>query len=163
MSDLIDPIEYRTIPQAIFSVTPRTVFDLSIRAEYTSIKDKISELGIRLGEAYSLSFGLKTGDDSLFLTTSPTSTQHKRLFAEPTSIDTDTILMANMCGVSRIRVRRKTARPGSSNRFEQPKILIRDTGGDLEGTFDDESSYVKDVIVISDQHRNAFRLKTSGF
>jgi hypothetical protein len=161
ISDLMDPIEYRTIPQAIFSVTPRTVFDLSMRAEYTSIKDKISKLGVRLGEAYSLSFGLKTGDDSLFLTTSPTSTQHKRLLRGANihrySYDFDGEYVWYV--PEKMRVHRKTARPGSSDRFEQPKILIRDTGGDLEGTFDDESYYVKDVIVISDERRNEPRLK----
>lgn len=54
---------------------------------------------------------------------------------------------------------KKTARPGNKERFEQPKVLIRDTGGGLMGTYDDEFFYVKDVIIISDQRKNESVLK----
>ena len=58
-----------------------------------------------------------------------------------------------------MRAHRKTARPGTADRFEQPKVLIRDTGNALQGTFDDEHYYVKDVLVVLDADRNAQKLK----
>jgi hypothetical protein len=48
-----------------------------------------------------------------------------------------------------MKLHRKTARPGTASRFEQPKILIRDTGSNLEGTYDDKNYFVKDVLVIT--------------
>lgn len=54
---------------------------------------------------------------------------------------------------------RKTARPGSTSRFEQPKVLIRDTGGDLEATFDGDNYYVKDVLIVASTDKDAESLQ----
>jgi hypothetical protein len=54
---------------------------------------------------------------------------------------------------------RKTARPGDKQRFEQSKVLIRDTGDGLYGTFDDKHFYVKDVIIVSDYSKDPNNLK----
>ncbi len=59
----------------------------------------------------------------------------------------------------RMRKHRQTARPGSSERFEQPKVLVRDTGDILEGTFDDKNFYVKDVLVITRTDKDVIILK----
>jgi len=59
----------------------------------------------------------------------------------------------------KMKEHRKTARPGNAERFEQAKILIRDTGSDLEGTYDDEHYYVKDVLVVSQKDIDTHDLK----
>ncbi|MCY3870098.1 MAG: hypothetical protein OXG87_11110, partial [Gemmatimonadetes bacterium] len=58
-----------------------------------------------------------------------------------------------------MRKHRRTARPGTKAKFEQPKVLVRDTGEGLRGTFEDENYYVKDVLVIADKEKNPARLK----
>jgi hypothetical protein len=40
------------------------------------------------------------------------------------------------------------AGPGESWRFEQPKILVKDTSKDFAGTYDSAGYYVKDVLII---------------
>lgn len=57
-----------------------------------------------------------------------------------------------------MRAHRTTARPGTAERFEQPKILIRDTGSGLQGTFDERKYYAKDVLIISDSSKEAKKL-----
>jgi len=47
-----------------------------------------------------------------------------------------------------MRVHRQTARPGEPQRFEQPKVLVKDTSSDFSGTFDDQNYYVKDVLIV---------------
>ena len=58
-----------------------------------------------------------------------------------------------------MRKNKKTARPGSKERFEQPKVLVRDTGSGLMATFDNENYYVKDVLILEDINRNVPQLK----
>ena len=48
----------------------------------------------------------------------------------------------------RMRKHRRTARPGEPARFEQPKVLVKDTSKDFAGTFEDRNFYVKDVLII---------------
>jgi len=49
--------------------------------------------------------------------------------------------------------------PGTSERFEQPKVLIRDTGGGLMGTFDGDEYYLKDVLIVTHTSKSASLLK----
>ena len=58
-----------------------------------------------------------------------------------------------------MRKNKSTARPGNKKRFEQPKVLVRDTGGGLMATYDNDNYYVKDVIIIEDEHYNESILK----
>jgi adenine-specific DNA-methyltransferase len=57
-----------------------------------------------------------------------------------------------------MRKNRSTARPGEPARFEQPKILVRDTGGSLECMLDLENYYVKDVLVLNKQENSDYSL-----
>src|SRR5205814_2292508 len=45
------------------------------------------------------------------------------------------------------------------DRFQQPKVLIRDTGEGLQGTFDPHEFFVKDVLIISDKDRDGMLLR----
>ena len=53
---------------------------------------------------------------------------------------------------------RKTARPGTAERFEQPKVLVRDTGAGLECTLDDRDYYVKDVLILASRCKDRAEL-----
>jgi hypothetical protein len=48
---------------------------------------------------------------------------------------------------------RRTARPGTAERYEQPKVLVRDTGNNFEATFDGDNFYVKDVLVVAHREK----------
>lgn len=155
-------LNFKPIPQNVFKNNHKFVFDLSYDEQTACIKSKIEKDAIMLGRFFELSFGLKTGDDQLFLTFSNDNVLCKRLLRgadinryslsfKGEYVIYDTVAM---------RKHKSTARPGSKERFEQPKILIRDTGGGLMGTFDNDNYYVKDVIIISDKAKRESLLLT---
>jgi len=157
----LSKIAFKAISQHVFANTYKQIFDLSINPYIRKIKQKISECGTLLGQKYELSFGLKTGDDSIFLTKKRKDKNHKPLLrgANIHRYLKEFVNEYVWYVPDRMREHRKTARPGTSDRFEQPKLLIRDTGGDLEGTYDDEHYYVKDVLVITLTEPNSADLK----
>lgn len=152
---------FKNIPQNIYINNHKFVFDLSYDDTSFELKKKIEKNSIKLGDRFELSFGLKTGDDKKFVTFSNDNPLSKRLL-RGADINRYTYSFKGEYVIYdpiAMRDNKKTARPGNSERFEQPKILIRDTGGCLMGTFDDENYYVKDVIVISDKNKNEEILK----
>ncbi|MCJ7484238.1 MAG: Eco57I restriction-modification methylase domain-containing protein, partial [Thermodesulfovibrionales bacterium] len=157
----IPRITFKKISQNVFSDTYKQIFDLSINPRIYKLKRKINESVTLLGQKYELSFGLKTGDDSIFLTNKKKDKNHKPLL-RGANIHRYLKEFADeyvWYVPDKMRDHRKTARPGTAERFEQSKVLIRDTGGDLEGTYDDEHFYVKDVLVISLAEPNSDDLK----
>lgn len=50
---------------------------------------------------------------------------------------------------AKMRQHKKTARPGESKRFEQPKILVQAIGKTIIATYDEENYYIKDAIILS--------------
>lgn len=108
-------------------------------------------IGPTIGSLFRVCFGLKTGDDAKFL-------HHmKRLH-----LDDRPLLRGNDVKrysyeykgeyvwyvPQKMRAHRPTARPGEPERFEQPKVLVKDTTTDFAGTYDDEHFYVKDVLIV---------------
>jgi len=154
-------LSFKTIQQNTFRETYKSIFDLSIDESQELIKSKMWTVSTRLSDNFDLSFGLKTGDDSKFLTHSPKTSEHKPLLRGADIQRYSYTFKGEYVWYvpGQMTAHRKTARPGNAQRFEQPKVLIRDTGGDLFGTFDEENYYVKDVIVISDRSKNASKLK----
>ncbi|MCK4625308.1 MAG: N-6 DNA methylase, partial [Phycisphaerae bacterium] len=153
-------LAFRPISQSLFNDTYKCIFDTSIREDFEVIKRKMRESGVSLGEIFQVAFGLKTGDDSKFLTNSCTTPEHKALLrGEDVHRYSYRFKGEYVWYVPEtMRAHRTTARPGSKERFEQPKVLIRDTGGSLEGTFDKENYYVKDVLVVFDENHDVKRL-----
>ena len=157
----LEQLIFKKLPQDTFRRTYKLIFDLSIDEIQERIKQTIRRHGIELGKAFKLSFGLKTGDDSKFLSHSQATVDHKPLLRGKDihryifTFDSEFVWYVP----TKMRAHRKTARPGTADRFEQPKVLIRDTGNELQGTFDDEHYYVKDVLVVLDADRNAQKLK----
>jgi hypothetical protein len=140
----------REIPQATFRRTFQNVFDTSICPDSEAVKDKMRR-GVAIGADFDVCFGLKTGDDAKFL-------HHKRgLHSE------DRLLLrgedVKRYGIHyggeyvwyvprRMREHRSTARPGEPCRFEQPKVLVKDTSADFACTYEPGRYYVKDVLIV---------------
>ena len=152
---------FKVIEQSKFDHTYKCIFDISMVPELEAVKDKMRSFGKPLGEQFDLAFGLKTGDDSRFLTYSPSTDEDKRLLrGEDVHRYSYQFKGEYVHYVPKeMTSHRSTARPGNSERFEQPKVLIRDTGGALEGTFDDDHFYVKDVLVVLDAEKQEKPLK----
>ncbi len=120
-------------------------------------------VGQALGQLFSLSFGLKTGDDSLFLTfvNREDSANHKKLLRGENIARYKYEYVGEYVWYvpEYMKANRRTARPGTKTRFEQPKVLVRDTGEGLQCTFEDESYYVKDVLIVADENKSPCQLK----
>jgi type I restriction-modification system DNA methylase subunit len=159
-SDL-SSVKFREILQDAFIKKYKNNFDLSIDNQTEVIKQKIAAMAVSLGSKFSLSFGLKTGDDDLFLGMEKKSKQHKPILRGANIHRYEKVFKGEYVWYvpDKMTEHRRTARPGNAERFEQPKVLIRDTGGGLEGTYDDESYYVKDVLIVSHPLNDIFALK----
>jgi type I restriction-modification system DNA methylase subunit len=140
----------RTIPQKAFSDTYLNVFDLSIEPQTEAVKAKMRK-GPLLGSMYDVVFGLKTADDSKFLHV--TKGKHKE---DKPLLRGDDVRRYRMewkgeyvwYVPKRMRAHRTTARPGEAARFEQAKVLVKDTTKDLACTYEPGEYYVKDVLIV---------------
>jgi len=139
------------IRQDTFDHTPRNVFDVSLSVETSGFKHRIESSNPKLGELADIRFGLKTGDDSKFIQTKPLSKQHRPLLRGENVHRYITEFAGEYVWYvpDKMREHRKTARPGEPERFEQPKILVRDTGEKFECTLDTDNYYVKDVLIVT--------------
>jgi hypothetical protein len=149
--DTVTPTPLREIQQAIYERTHRQVFDLSLSPEIYALKQKMDSSSQGLAELLDIRFGLKTGDDSRFIHTTQKTKQHK-LLLRGENIHRYKLEFAGeyvWYVPQKMREHRTTARPGEPERFEQPKILVRDTGERLECTLDLDSYYVKDVLILT--------------
>jgi len=157
----LSTLSFSEIPQDDFKKSYKHIFDLSIDKQTEQIKQKMTEKAVTLGVTFSLAFGLKTGDDDLFLGMEKKTNQHKPLLRGANVHRYERTFAGEYVWYvpEKMTAHKKTARPGTSERFEQPKVLIRDTGGALEGTYDDEGFYVKDVLVVTHSTSNASLLK----
>ena len=159
----LNNILYHSIRQAAFNATYKNVFDLSIDESSTMIKNKMQVVSQPLGELFSLAFGLKTGDDDRFLTFNPAVSPDCKKLIRGADVNRWTINFKGEYVIyqpEKMRLNKSTARPGTAERFEQPKVLVRDTGGGLMATYDDDSYYAKDVIIIEQEGQSAIVLKT---
>ena len=158
----LNNIDYHFINQEAFNATYKNVFDLSIDETSSSIKNKMQIGTSSLGTLFSLSFGVKTGDDERFLTFNPLLSPDCKKLVRGADINRWTIIFKGEYVIyqpEQMRINKSTARPGTAERFEQPKVLVRDTGGGLMATYDNSSYYVKDVIIVEDENQSTDRLK----
>ena len=158
----LNNIAYHSICQEALNVTYKNVFDLSIDETSTMLKDKMQSCSRPLGELFGLAFGLKTGDDGRFLTFNPSSSPDCKKLIRGADVNRWTIDFKGEYVIyqpKQMRQNKSTARPGTAERFEQPKVLVRDTGGGLMATYDDAAYYAKDVIIIEHEKQSAIILK----
>jgi type I restriction-modification system DNA methylase subunit len=139
------------IPQQAFQATFQNVFDLSISPGTEAIKDKMRH-GRTLGKDFEVCFGLKTADDRKFLhSEAGLHDEDKRLLRG----DDIRRYVRDYKGEyvwyvpKRMRRNKSTARPGEPRRFEQPKVLVKDTTKDFGSTYDADGFYVKDVLIVT--------------
>ena len=158
----LNNIAYRSICQVAFDATYKNVFELSIDESSTMLKNKMQSCSQPLGELFSLAFGLKTGDDERFLTFNPSISPDCKKLVRGADINRWTIDFKGEYVIyqpEQMRLNKSTARPGTAERFEQPKVFVRDTGGGLMATFDDKAYYAKDVILIENEEQSTIKLK----
>ena len=159
----LNNITYHPICQEAFNTTYKKVFDLSIDESSTMIKNKMQSGSQSLGALFSLAFGLKTGDDERFLTFNPSISPDCKKLVRGADINRWTIDFKGEYVIyqpEQMRLNKLTARPGTRERFEQPKVFVRDTGGGLMATYDDNAYYAKDVILIEHEGQSTNILKT---
>lgn len=159
----LNNIVYHSISQAAFNTTYKNVFDLSIDESSTLLKNKMQSGSLPLGSLFSLAFGLKTGDDERFLTFNPSISPDCKKLVRGADINRWTIDFKGEYVIyqpEQMRQNKSTARPGTTERFEQPKVFVRDTGGGLMATYDDTAYYAKDVILIEHEEQSTILLKT---
>ena len=145
----------KEISQGIFYSTYLNIFDLSWDETTMPLSSKM-ELKIgKLSECADFCYGLKTGDDSIFLTYEAVTSEHKKLLRRSDfgrySIEYKGEFVWYV--PEQMRKHRTTARPGNRERFEKPKILIQDIGNRLIGTLDDEHFYVKDALIFHQKEK----------
>jgi hypothetical protein len=147
---LLQSLSYSAIELDYFRNLPFLVFDLTLSEIDRGIKYIISSSGVRLGEICEVQFGMKTGDDSKWLSLQPLGANPKPIFTGE-EVQRNRIL-TNKYFVDyqpeKMRRHRSTARPGDQERFEREKILIKDTTGVLACALDENGLYVKDVLIV---------------
>jgi hypothetical protein len=150
----------REIEQSAFEHTPRNIFDLSLSAKMQSFKRKMESGSVELVNLVEIRFGLKTGDDAKFIHGSSKTKQHKPLLRGENVHRYSTGFAKEYVWYvpSKMRGHKQTARPGEPARFEQPKILVRDTGQRFECTLDLDNYYVKDVLILNRVENSRYSL-----
>lgn len=154
-------LQFNDIPQSYYWQTYQNIFDLSSTPETRKLKGKIENRSCHLDSLFDISFGLKTGDDSRFVSFEPVTKLHKPLLRGRNIGRYEFSFLKEYVWYvpEEMKEHRTTARPGTKERFEQPKLLIKDTGAGLRGTFDGNNFYVKDVLIISDRQKRKNILK----
>ncbi|MFW6121653.1 MAG: Eco57I restriction-modification methylase domain-containing protein [Petrotogales bacterium] len=128
---------------------PESYIFHTIPKEHYELRKKIDNVGKKLDNFVDIYFGLKTGDDSLFIKSKVENPEDKKLIAS------ETIKRYYMEWTGyyvwyvpdKMRNHRSTARPGTKERFEQEKIVISRMADRLSATFDDQQYYIKDAYI----------------
>jgi hypothetical protein len=157
----LDALPLRLIPQSLFGEQYKQIFDLSLDRMHEIVKAKMRSVGTPIGEVFEISFGLKTGDDSKFLSYTRKSGKYKPLLRGEDVHKYSHAFKGEYVWYAPqlMTAHRRTARPGNSERFEQPKVLVRDTGGGLHATFENEDYYAKDVLIVESVQKDTGILK----
>ncbi|MBM3189877.1 MAG: restriction endonuclease subunit M, partial [Chloroflexi bacterium] len=107
---------------------------------------RCSMAGCTVGERFQFFYGFKTADDERFLCEEATTEQH-RPYVRSASVTRYGPLKPDGYVDYRpaaMRANRSTARPGDSQRFERPKLIVARMGHELVATVDSTGMYVKD-------------------
>lgn len=132
--------EYTQPPSFLFHEIPQN---------HIQIRKKVEEISEKLEKCLNIDFGLKTGDDSLFIKKSFDNQEDKKVIAS------ELIGRYHMewggdyvwYVPEKMRIHRNTARPGTKDRFEKEKIVISRMAVRLSATYDFENYYIKDAFV----------------
>jgi hypothetical protein len=120
----LEDVEFTHIPQSLFHSTYKSIIDLSIEAGTERVKDRMRSGAKTIGQEFSLAFGIKTGDDSKFLSYKKIDRHSRRLLRGE---DIHRYSLSHKGEFvwyvpSEMTHHRRTARPGTAERYEQPKV-----------------------------------------
>jgi hypothetical protein len=140
----------REIQQDLFADTHLSAFDLSLDDFTIGLNTKLQRGTLALEKCVLFYYGLKTGDDSKFLSNKHTTSQHKRLLRRSDFVRYATHWQGEYVWYvpDQMIQHRKTARPGDPERFESPKIMVLDIAKKIVATLDEEQYYVKDALLL---------------
>ena len=139
------------VPQQLFRTTHLSTFTLSLAAESQPLKEKLLRGTLPLEQCVDFFYGLKTGDDSVFLSHKRKSSKYKKVLRRSDFIRYACEWKGEYVWYvpERMRAHRKTARPGDRHRFEVPKIMVLDIAkGKIVATLDTKKYYVKDALLF---------------
>ena len=111
----------------------------------------------KLADIIEFYYGLKTGDDEKFISTDLKDKNSKKL-VRSADISRYWIKYSGEYVWYRpeLMIKNKaTARPGSSERFEKPKLVIGRMGKSLFGAYDEDGYYVKDGMLLLPKNDSA--------
>jgi type I restriction-modification system DNA methylase subunit len=125
-------------------------FGLYIDKFDTNLLNKIKDRGERLGNFIEFHYGLKTGDDQKFVFDEPKFRECRKLLRSKDigRYSKDFKREYVWYVPDRMIKNKKTARPGSKERFETEKIIVARMGKQVVATYDNEGYYVKDAMLL---------------
>jgi len=125
-------------------------FGLYIDEFATNLLNKIKHRGERLGNYIEFLYGLKTGDDQKFLFDEPKFMECRKLLrSKDIGRYSKDFKRGYVWYVPDLMIKnKKTARPGSKERFETEKIIVARMGKQVVATYDNEGYYVKDAMLL---------------
>ena len=125
-------------------------FELYTEEYANKILYKVKQTGERLDNLINFFYGLKTGDDHNFLFDEPKNNECKKLLrSKDIGRYVKEFKGKYVWYVPNLMIRnKKTARPGSKERFETEKIVVARMGKQVVATYDDEEYYVKDAMLL---------------
>jgi len=146
--------DYSEAEKNIFFIVPPQIYDL---------RRKLRDKSVLLGEIASVNFGLKTGDDNLFLKRESVEPEDKKLISSK-DVGRYSIKWAGefvWYVPEKMREHRATARPGEAERFEQTKIVVSRMAERLTAAVDGKRLYVKDALLVHPRERYAHEYITA--
>lgn len=140
----------RKIKQAEYFSTHLHAFDLSLNRERIDFVSKLKSDTEPLKDCAEFSYGIKTGDDAKFISKDCKSNLCKKLIRR-SDFSKYSISWKGECVLydpDAMKRNKKTARPGTAERFETKKLLVQDIAKDLICTIDNCGFYVKDALIF---------------
>jgi hypothetical protein len=158
-TDELISFQWNHMPVNFFAESHKHMFDTSWTKESAALIAKLRALSKR-GALLDVAFGLKTGDDSRWLTMEQHDQHHKLLLRGENVSRYHTEWAGEYVNYrpEMMRSHRATARPGSKDRFECEKVLVRDTSNMFQCALDGSGYYVTDVLIVRPRSQNSVDL-----
>jgi len=143
-------IKNNEIAQSVFENTHLNTFDLSINDFTLKFNERMKKNSLPLNKCVRFFYGIKTGDDSKFISTKKLSPEYKKILRRSDFSRYQTHWGGEYVWYApdKMKAHRKTARPGTPERFESSKIMVLDIAKKIVANIDEEKYYVKDALLF---------------
>jgi len=131
--------------------------ELMTNAEFKLILNRMKKVKTELLEnLVEFKYGLKTGDDSKFISNISNNDQYKKIVRSRNigRYNLEYIGEYVKYDPQEMVKNKKTARPGDKERFESPKIVVGIMGKTIESYYDEDNFYVKDGMLLLSNNEN---------